>query len=49
MSTLLFLLHPMLRSNSDDKVDENKLSSAFDITCRAWKVRLVSHPALVLC
>ena len=24
---------------SDDKVEESHLSSAFDITCRAWQVR----------
>jgi hypothetical protein len=23
---------------SDDKIEENTLSSAFDITCRAWQV-----------
>ena len=26
-------------SPSDDKVEESHLSSAFDITCRAWQVR----------
>jgi len=24
---------------SDDKVEENHLASAFDITCQAWQVR----------
>lgn len=35
-----FLLTIQL-SLSDDKVEEDRLSSAFDITCRAWKV---GHP-----
>jgi len=23
---------------SDDKVEENKLATSFDVTCRAWQV-----------
>ena len=36
---LLLLILMQSVSFSDDKVEESHLSSAFDVTCRAWKVR----------
>ncbi|KAG5638382.1 hypothetical protein H0H81_000278 [Sphagnurus paluster] len=34
------LKHAIARYHSDDKIEETQLSSAFDITCRAWKVSI---------
>ena len=32
----------MTPRRSDDKVEENRLANAFDLTCKAWQVRRVS-------
>jgi Glycine-rich domain-containing protein-like len=37
---VFFLTSPLV---SDDKVEEEKLASSFDVTCRAWQVDS-SHP-----
>jgi len=28
---------------SDDKVEEDKLATSFDVTCRAWQVGDIDH------
>ncbi|KAG6907301.1 hypothetical protein DXG01_009465 [Tephrocybe rancida] len=34
------LEHSIARYHADDKVEEQTLVTAFDVTCRAWKVPL---------
>ena len=29
--------------HSDDKVEEDKLATSFDVTCRAWKMGDIDH------
>jgi len=35
-------------ATSDDKVEENQLATAFDLTCRAWQVRFTHFNARVI-